>query len=265
MTHLLNYTCHAVVLGPDNYLISADYPGYAMRRIERETGGTCLFTNGTCGNINPLTDSLRSRLEAGGDVYDRTGGTFAEAKKLGHRLASAAQRALSRARDMETPDLRFATYDLEIPVQPSVSEKKISSRIAELEWSIPIMERDSASPDMLYRAGLELSLTRKARGYLKEGCARSEIQGIRVGDLALIGLPGEVFVETGLKIKSRAKSRGIKAIVVELANDYLGYMPTDQAFSEGGYEVGVAKSLGFGPGLERLLLKGADAVLKDLS
>lgn len=265
MTHLLNYSCHAVVLGPDNYLISADYPGYAMRGIERETGGTCLFTNGTCGNINPLTDSLRSRLEAGGDIYDRAGGTFAEAKRLGQSLASAARRALSKSHDRERPDLRFATHDLEIPVQPTVSEKEIASRIAELERSMPIMERDRASPDQLYRAGLELSFARKARVYLEEGCARSEIQGIRIGDLALIGLPGEVFVETGLEIKARARSRGIKAVVVELANDYLGYLPTDQAFSEGGYEVGVARSLGFGPGLERSLLEGAKAVLRDLS
>ncbi len=264
LTHLLNYSCHAVVLGPDNYLISADYPGYAMRRIETETGGTCLFTNGTCGDINPLTSSLKSRLEAGGDVYDRTGGTFAEARKLGLSLASAAQRALSEACDRRRADLRFATHELEIPVRPTVSEKEIASRMAELERSMPIMERDRASPDQLYRAGLELSFAKRAHAYLKDGCARSEIQGIRIGDLALIGLPGEVFVETGLKIKSRARSRGMKGIVVELANDYLGYMPTDQAFSEGGYEVGVARSLGFGPGLERSLLEGADAVMRDL-
>jgi hypothetical protein len=130
---------------------------------------------------------------------------------------------------------------------------------------MPIMERDRASPDQLYRAGLELSFARKARAYLEEGCARSEIQGIRIGDLALIGLPGEVFVETGLEIKARARSRGIKAVVVELANDYLGYLPTDQAFSDGGYEVGVARSLGFGPGLERSLLEEAKAILRDLS
>ncbi len=263
-THLLNFSCHAVVLGPDNYLVSADYPGYAMRAMERRSGGICLFTNGACGDVNPFTRSLRARLEAGGDVYDRSGGTFSEAMSLGQSLASAAQCVLSKARVLREPELRFASEELEITVQPAVSEAEICRRIAELERNLPVLEKSGGLPEQLYKAGLELSFAKRALAYAKEGFARAEVQGIRVGDIALIGLPGEVFVETGLKIKSRAKSRGIKAVVVELANDYLGYLPTDRAFSEGGYEVGVARSLGFGPGLERSLLEVTDAVLGDL-
>ncbi|HMY75811.1 MAG TPA: neutral/alkaline non-lysosomal ceramidase N-terminal domain-containing protein, partial [Blastocatellia bacterium] len=33
---IVNYACHAVVLGPDNRQISADYPGYLRQRIERD-------------------------------------------------------------------------------------------------------------------------------------------------------------------------------------------------------------------------------------
>ena len=38
MAALVNYTCHAVVLGPDNLLISADYPGYVDELRGEELG-----------------------------------------------------------------------------------------------------------------------------------------------------------------------------------------------------------------------------------
>jgi len=51
----MNYTCHAVVLGPDNRLISADYPGYAQRHVKDMSGCedvVVMFTNGAAGDIN---------------------------------------------------------------------------------------------------------------------------------------------------------------------------------------------------------------------
>ena len=57
MAVLVNYTCHPVVLGPENLDISADYPGALQRAVEaarRTAGAVCLFTNGACGDINPL-------------------------------------------------------------------------------------------------------------------------------------------------------------------------------------------------------------------
>jgi len=63
---------------------------------------------------------------------------------------------------------------------------------------------------------------------------RTQIQAFRIGDLALVGLPSEVFVEVGLEIKRRSPFGC--TLVVELANDSFGYVPTDRAFSEGSYE-----------------------------
>jgi hypothetical protein len=63
---------------------------------------------------------------------------------------------------------------------------------------------------------------------------QTQIQAIRIGDLALVGLPSEMFVEVGLEIKRR--SPFARTLVVELANDSFGYIPTDKAFSEGSYE-----------------------------
>jgi len=48
-------------------------------------------------------------------------------------------------------------------------------------------------------------------------------------------LPGEIFSELGLTIKSKSRFRN--TIIVELANDSIGYVPTKKAFREGSYEI----------------------------
>jgi hypothetical protein len=79
---IVNYACHAVVLGPDNRMISADYPGYLARRVEREfSSALCLFTQGGAGDINPYLD--KQPVEQNG---------FGEAEKTGHALAEEAIR-----------------------------------------------------------------------------------------------------------------------------------------------------------------------------
>ena len=71
----------------------------------------------------------------------------------------------------------------------------------------------------------------------KEGIRKDfpvEIQVIRVGDVAIATNPGELFAEFGLEIKEESPFK--HTFVVELANGYAGYIPTQQAFEEGGYE-----------------------------
>ncbi|HAZ61987.1 MAG TPA: hypothetical protein DCZ72_00010, partial [Armatimonadetes bacterium] len=44
---------HPVAQGFEVPEVSADWPGVMCRMVERELGGTCLFINGACGDINP--------------------------------------------------------------------------------------------------------------------------------------------------------------------------------------------------------------------
>jgi Neutral/alkaline non-lysosomal ceramidase, N-terminal len=62
----------------------------------------------------------------------------------------------------------------------------------------------------------------------------TEIQVLRLGDIYLLGLPGEVLVEVGLEIKERA---GLdKLFVTTLTNDSIGYVCHAEAYNEGAYE-----------------------------
>ncbi len=64
---------------------------------------------------------------------------------------------------------------------------------------------------------------------------KSDVQALRLGEAALVELPGEVFVEFGLMIKERSPFR--HTYVASYANDYAGYVATRRAFMGGSYEV----------------------------
>lgn len=105
----------------------------------------------------------------------------------------------------------------------------------------------------------------------------AEIQVIRVGDVAFVGIPAEYFVELQLDIKQR--SPFTRTFVSELANGIVGYVPTRKAFEENmghvptermakfdhmGYEVRSALSRGFLPGVGEAMADTAVELLDQL-
>jgi hypothetical protein len=62
----------------------------------------------------------------------------------------------------------------------------------------------------------------------------TEVQSIAVGELAFVSAPGELFAEIGSAMQK--ESPFAKTFIVAYADDYLGYLFTDRAREEGGYE-----------------------------
>jgi len=60
------------------------------------------------------------------------------------------------------------------------------------------------------------------------------IQAMRVGDVVLVGVPAEFFTVLGLEIKRRSPHR--YTFVCGLSNGYVGYLPSQQGFANGGYQ-----------------------------
>ena len=88
---LVNYACHAVVLGPDNRQISADYPGALRRHLEAALPGvTALFLPGAGGDINPYLDK-QPIAQRGFEEMERMGQSLGEeALRVARRLRPAA-------------------------------------------------------------------------------------------------------------------------------------------------------------------------------
>lgn len=74
----------------------------------------------------------------------------------------------------------------------------------------------------------------------------TEIQVLRLGDIYILGLPGEILVEVGLEIKRKAGLE--KLFVISVSNDTIGYVCHSQAYEEGGYEPGSGTNLAKGAG-----------------
>ncbi len=87
-------------------------------------------------------------------------------------------------------------------------------------WNI-LRSRDSASREgpPTYYAGQTMA---------------TEIQALRAGDLAIIALPGELFSEFTAKLRSLSPTP--HTLVVSIANDSVGYLPTAEAIAQGAYE-----------------------------
>ncbi len=89
----------------------------------------------------------------------------------------------------------------------------------------------------------------------------TEIQALKIGDLYILGLPGEILVEVGLEIKNRSKLKNL--IIATLSNDAIGYVCHDRAYDEGGYEPVSGTNLARGAGEN--MVKQALTLLRQLN
>jgi hypothetical protein len=114
----------------------------------------------------------------------------------------------------------------------------------------------------------EITLPTKKPAATEEGASledsaepvATEIQFLRLGNTCLLGLPGEVLVEVGLAIKSRAGVANL--FIVTVANDSIGYVCHRQAYEEGGYEPGRGTNLA--PGAGEIVIEQALALIEDM-
>lgn len=203
-----NFGCHASValMSPN---ISGDFPGEAMVVLESVFGGSsvALCTNGAAADVDPTLE-----MPYWGPRRDEM------ARHLGRILAAQVLEALERTevRDIATVGSVSEQIDLE----------------ARTEW-MQLLESQKGRVLQEFMEGWSLEST--TRETLEDGLVQTEIQALRLDDLILLGLPGEVFAEFSLGLKSEVDSPALA--VVELANDDIGYIAPPEKFEEGGYEV----------------------------
>jgi hypothetical protein len=111
------------------------------------------------------------------------------------------------------------------------------------------------------------SAGKKFAAYLdaaREGLPRTaEIQVFRIGSTALVGLPGEPILAVGQAVGASVVEQGFeRAVVIGLANDYIGYLVNETEYAHGGYEV-ESRSY-YGPGLGTFLAEQAGKIAGEL-
>jgi hypothetical protein len=251
LCRLFCHAAHAVTLGGDNLLLSGDWPGFAQREVERCYGPGCvaMFVQGCCGDIN-------SHVGAG----------FEAAQAEGKRLATAVLTADPEAPRRDAVPLAAATIGLELPLTDVPSVPEARKLVADARRHA----QSSAEQDNYGLRTLNEGMVHWARQLLalaEDGATGRtvpfEVQALRIGDLGIVGLPGEVFVDYALKID--ADGHLPCTAVAAYTNGNIGYVPTAKAFAEGGYEVHSAIRF-YGttmqtPHSEELILQAADEVL----
>ncbi len=104
---------------------------------------------------------------------------------------------------------------------------------------------------------------RNLKGQPEPQPLETRIGAARIGNTAFVFLPGEPFVEIGLAI--REASPWELTMIVGYAEDYIGYIPTDRAFANGGYEIGPGRWSRVGRGSEAMVCREAIGLVKALA
>ena len=217
---LVNFALHPAILAGDNWLYSSDYPGYLAETLTRLTGDKCVtaFFNGCCGNVNHV------------DYTEGTPGRgYQMSQRVGYMLGVAACEAQKRAVQIDGD--RISLSREEVPL------KRLKISEAQHHWAQEVLRKARENPargqvdglpDEHYAQMWSEMYSKQDENDLAEVCA------LRIGNLGIVTLPGEMFCEFGLEIKRRSPAG--HTMVMELANDAMGYFPTRAAFAQGGYE-----------------------------
>ncbi len=216
-----NYSLHYVG-GMPPAQISADYFGEFARlmpsRMRGDESFVAMMSNGTSGDINNIPFGItRPRREP-----------FEQIRIVAGKAADTAWLAHGKI-GQHRADVRLGMVQREITLK---YRRPSAEQVAEAKSVVAIKDKDAIE-----------KLPRLAQNYAHSMIGAAEraketitvkIQAIRIGDLAVCGIPFETFVETGLDLKKRSPFP--QTMVIGLANGRHGYLPTPEQHALGGYE-----------------------------
>ena len=230
------YACHTTVLGPNTLSITQDFPFYTLERLRGALGqqAETLYFNGAEGD---LSIGHKSDLSAVGVIDSFR--TFETARRLGEGLAEAVLAGM-KSLTVEAAQLVVRT------AYPQLTLKRYAA-LAEMtrtkEQALAELVDGDMSAQMIakrqralfarideYYASLYETSTETEPKHLGVECV-----AVRLGQTAIVTLPGEFFVRIALAI--RENSPFLRTLFIGLANDYIGYVPDEQATASCSYEV----------------------------
>lgn len=201
---MFNHSTHTIGTLIPGYR-SPSFYGLASQQIEAEQGGIVCFLQGAQGSTHNLTLSPEQCLD---------------------RVKVAVKDGMAEAQPQ--PVLRLAA----IKTAFKFKVRKFDEAQEDRAVSYYCHKRVPAEADAFINVFREeRRIIAPEQGKEHETC----IQAMLVGDVAMVGVPGELFTGLGEEIKRRSPFR--HTCVLGLANDWIGYIPDRVGFQLGGYQV----------------------------
>jgi neutral ceramidase len=215
---LLNFALHLDTIGGTE--ISADFP-YFMGKLLKKLFGEDLmvfFGFGTCGNVNHINVNNPERLKG----YER-------AERVGHALAASVIREFPALEKNEITELKSGNQVVMLKTPEYTEEEYDMARINARKES----DLEASTPEI--REAMKILRIENRKGEPIE----AEILTFGMDKVGIVALPGEIFVELGLEIKKRSPYE--HTFIITLSNNSIGYIPNEEAFEYGAYEVEVSE------------------------
>ncbi len=228
---LVNFTAHPTFLSEREMWFSAGWPGHLQRNLESliRQDVTVMYYNGAEGDQAPA-----DRPDSGGSRWER-------AEKYGRELAVIAFRNWRTVRTQADAPFAFHRQLIRLP-------------------------RRTWHPDFLETGGKEYGLTEEI---LTEMLPRmfptqTASMSLRLGELVIVGVPGELAVDLGLEIKAETKRiTGAKYPTIGgLADEWISYILPADEYRRGGYEASVSF---YGEALGKQIVDGTVAGVRHLA
>ncbi len=248
---VVNYSLHPTYLHAENTLVTADYPCYINRYFHfAEPDALVLFMQGSSGNQS-------SR-------YHRVEQSFEEAARAGTTIACEVDRCLKEIKYTDSPEITIKSFDMDnLPLKQFPAIEELEKKKLEAEAYFESVK----GKDYITVRNAELAMfgAQNNYHYAKLGGNKSkelplEVFTAKIADTLIVMLQGEHFVEFGLGIKETSPYKS--TFVYSVSNGALpGYIYTEEAGKEGGYEVGSSM---FAINVGEVLMNNMKEILKNV-
>lgn len=232
---VVNWSCHSTVVGGDQF--HPDYTAFLRKHLHAVYGEgvPICFLLGACGDVTQVDNQSTAR-EFGVEHADM----------MGRKLAAETVRVINRSAWLKEAE----TASESVPVAVSIREEPDAER------ERPAFGLGSGDKVDAVYAEERKKVADERR---KTPIIQAEVQAIRVGPLGIVSNGAEYFCEYALRIKQCSPFK--PTWFVSLANEWIGYVPTAQAFVGGGYEPRTARSSKLAADAGQKLVEGALTVL----
>jgi hypothetical protein len=231
---VVQWNCHPETLGSSNTLVSADYVGYTVKHLHDKYRCPVVYLTGTVGGLmTSLHVPIKS--EKGVSLKD---GTFEKTARYGELLGQAAEKAVARAKPISLIPLSARSRSIYLP---------LANKLYVVARQLGVFNRET----YLWKGDLNRATRVKEVEDPKLAYAvRTEIAHLRLGELDVACIPGEIYPELVIdKVVARAEPgadfpeapvepaiyaqlKGPYRMIIGLANDEIGYIIPKRQWDE---------------------------------